>query len=235
HRIQNPTEPANADTNPVTRDTMQVGGAEGVLNRHYTWHTAGSAWDDGVDTPDAVAQVDGVPVRQVTGRNAPTTVNAIFFDRTFWDGRARRYFNGVNPLGELDPSARVLQSNPDGTMVPVRILIDNASLASQASGPPDSGVEMSWSGREFSEIGRKLLGLRPLAQQQMAEDDSVLGLYRDACGRGLDQGTAGYAALIRKAFQPKWWNGEQLTADGYTHMEANFSLFWGLAIMMYES
>jgi len=235
HRIQNPTEPANAETNPVTRDTMEVGGAEGVLNRHYTWHTAGSAWDDGVDTPDAVAQVDGVAVRQVTGRNAPTTVNAIFFDRTFWDGRARRYFNGVNPLGELDPSARVLQSNPDGTMVPVRILIDNASLASQASGPPDSGVEMSWSGREFSEIGRKLLGLRPLAQQQVAEDDSVLGLYRDACGRGLDQGTAGYAALIRKAFQPKWWNGQKLTADGYTHMEANFSLFWGLAIMMYES
>ena len=235
HRVQNPTEPARLDGNPVTRDTMEVAGSEGVLNRRYTWHNAGSAWDDGEDTPDAVAQVAGVAVRQATGRNAPTSVNAIFFDRTFWDGRARRYFNGVNPLGELDPTARVLQSNPDGTMSPVKILIDNASLASQASGPPNSSVEMAWSGRSFAELGRKLLGLRPLAQQQVAEDDSVLGLYRDAGGRGLNQDTAGYAALIRKAFQPKWWNGQKLTADGYTHMEANFSLYWGLAIMMYES
>ena len=235
HRVQNPTEPASVDGNPVTRDTMEVAGSEGVLNRRYTRHNPGSAWDEGEDTPDAVAQVDGVAVRQATGRNAPTSVNAIFFDRTFWDGRARRYFNGVNPLGELDPTARVLQSNPDGTMSPVKILIDNASLASQASGPPNSSVEMAWSGRSFAELGRKLLGLRPLAQQQVAEDDSVLGLYRDSCGRGLNQDTAGYAALIRRAFQPKWWNGQKLTADGYTHMEANFSLYWGLAIMMYES
>ncbi|MFN6330844.1 MAG: cytochrome-c peroxidase [Planctomyces sp.] len=235
HRVQNPTEPASVDGNPVTRDTMEVAGSEGVLNRRYTWHNLGSTWDEGEDTQDAVAQVDGVAVRQATGRNAPTSVNAIFFDRTFWDGRARRYFNGVNPLGELDPTARVLQSNPDGTMSPVKILIDNASLASQASGPPNSSVEMAWSGRSFAELGRKLLGLRPLAQQQVAEDDSVLGLYRDSCGRGLNQDTAGYAALIRRAFQPKWWNGQKLTADGYTHMEANFSLYWGLAIMMYES
>ncbi len=235
HRVQNPTEPASVDGNPVTRDTMEVAGSEGVLNRRYTWHNPGSAWDEGEDTPNALAQVDGVAVRQATGRNAPTSVNAIFFDRTFWDGRARRYFNGVNPLGELDPTARVLQSNPDGTMSPVKILIDNASLASQASGPPNSSVEMAWSGRSFAELGRKLLGLRPLAQQQVAEDDSVLGLYRDSCGRGLNQDTAGYAALIRRAFQPKWWNGQKLTADGYTHMEANFSLYWGLAIMMYES
>ncbi|HCP13030.1 MAG TPA: hypothetical protein DIT89_11915 [Planctomycetaceae bacterium] len=235
HRVQNPTEPASADSNPVTRDRQEVAGSEGVLNRRYTWHSSGASWDEGVDTPDRIFMANEVPVRRVTGRNAPTSVNAVFFDRTFWDGRARRYFNGVNPLGELDSAARVLAANADGSMSPVKILIDNASLASQAAGPPGSDVEMAWSGRSFAELGRKMLSLQPLALQRIASDDSVLGPYRDEDGAGLEEETSGYAALIRRAFQPKWWNGTHLTADGYTHMEANFSLYWGLAVMMYES
>jgi hypothetical protein len=34
---------------------------------------------------------------------------------------------------------------------------------------------MSWNGRTFAELGRKMLSLRPLAQQFVAADDSVLG------------------------------------------------------------
>ncbi|MGV2333353.1 MAG UNVERIFIED_CONTAM: hypothetical protein LVR18_04230 [Planctomycetaceae bacterium] len=159
----------------------------------------------------------------------------MFLDRTFWDGRANRYFNGVNEFGDLDPNARVLRAAADGTLVPVRILLDNATLASQSVGPVDSHVEMSWLGRSFPEVGRKMLSLRPLALQQIAADDSVLAAYRDHSGQGLDGTTAGYASLIRAAFRPEWWSGTQITADGYTQMEANFSLFWGLSVMLYEA
>jgi hypothetical protein len=47
-----------------------------------------------------------------------------------------------------------------------------------------------------------------------------------------------YAALIRQAFQPRWWNTKRhvtIKGDFYSLMEANFSLFWGLAIMLYEA
>src|ERR1044071_1506303 len=63
-----------------------------------------------------------------------------------------------------------------------------------------------------------------------------------------------YATLIQRAFQPQWWNSGQivtLDANGqpvfasprtktpstseYKLMEFNFSLFWGIAIQMYEA
>ncbi|MFN9974383.1 MAG: cytochrome c peroxidase, partial [Phycisphaerae bacterium] len=200
--------------------------------------------------------------RQVTARNAPTTINAIFFDRSFWDGRANRYFNGVNPFGNLDPNARVLKytstqkttTTTTGTrwvwksiwgwigfwtlepvtttktetvnsLDPVSILIDNGALASQAVGPPNNSVEMSWDGRVFRELARKMFSLRPLAQQEVSWDDSVLGPYVDGSGHGLSP-DHGYAALIRRAFQPEWWSAPTPAADGFTQMESNFSLFW---------
>ena len=55
-----------------------------------------------------------------------------------------------------------------------------------------------------------------------------------------------YADLIRAAFNQKYWdvagkfsvdgNGNvAYNANGYTQMEQNFSMFWGLAIQAYES
>jgi cytochrome c peroxidase len=55
--------------------------------------------------------------------------------------------------------------------------------------------------------------------------------------------------MIKAAFQPKWWNsnvvvdkdsnilhtGAPQNTDEYSQMEYNFSLFWGVAIQMYES
>ncbi|MGV2339753.1 MAG UNVERIFIED_CONTAM: hypothetical protein LVR18_39100 [Planctomycetaceae bacterium] len=140
---------------------------------------------------------------------------------------ANHYFNGVNPFGDLDPTARVWKTSTTGVPQKVQILLNNAALASQAVGPANSHVEMSWNGRNFPELGRKLLALRPLADQQVAVDDSVLGRYRDPSGRGLRITDATYAALIRAAFLPAWWSATQPTPDGYTQMEANFSLFWG--------
>ena len=47
--------------------------------------------------------------------------------------------------------------NADGSVTPVQVALENASLASQAVGPPLSDFEMSCSGRTFSNLGRKML------------------------------------------------------------------------------
>ncbi len=269
HRLQNMDFPESND-NPVIFDSKKVVGSQGVVSKQFQGIVEGNPVDDGITTVHPVFNVDGTNVRQVTGRNAPTTINAIFFDRSFWDGRANRYFNGVNPFGNLDPDARVLKSTttqkattkvtgykwvlkrigwwcywayePQTTttyestasLEPVSILIDNGALASQAVGPPNNSVEMAWDGRTFKELGRKMFSLRPLAQQAVHENDSVLGSMTDLSGHGL-KSEHSYAALVKAAFKPEWWSGTTLTDDGYTHMEANFSLYWGLAIMMYEA
>ncbi|NJL17054.1 MAG: hypothetical protein HC938_07545 [Nitrospira sp.] len=46
--------------------------------------------------------------RRVEPRNTPSMINAVFYHRQFWDGRAENIFNGVNPLGARDPEARVM-------------------------------------------------------------------------------------------------------------------------------
>lgn len=189
--------------------------------------------------------VGGINVRQGTGRNSPSVVNAVYNVRNFWDGRAARRFNGRNPFGDADTNARVLQVNGLGQLEKVRISIDLASLASQAVGPTLSDVEMSASGRTFMQLGRKMLSVQPLAQQEVKADDSVLGTMAIAGGRGL---TVSYADLIRAAFVDSWWNSTE-QVDGslspvsattpadqrYSLMEANFSMFWGLAIAAYEA
>ena len=81
---------------------------------------------------------------------------------------------------------------------------------------------------------RKMFSLPPLALQEVHPKDSVLGRYANPDGNGLREQIT-YPRLIREAFQDKWWNTEAMTPDGFTQMEANFTLFWGLAINMYES
>jgi cytochrome c peroxidase len=189
--------------------------------------------------------------RQVEPRNTPTTVNAVFFHRNFWDGRANNLFNGVGVFGMRDvhpitgdPNKRLIVLDPTNQPQLGYLRVENASLASQAVGPPLSDLEMSCGGRSFPAVGRKLLFTIPLFQQKVDKSDSVLGPYVGPLGRGLKLQYR-YAELIRKTFDPKYWaapgrykieNG-QLVSDpkGYTQMEINFSMFWGLSIMLYES
>jgi len=198
----------------------------------------------------------GIPVRKVEPRNTPTTINAVFNHRNFWDGRANNIFNGLNPLGlrgnqpsaaDINPGILVL--NPvDGTVNTVAIALDNASLASQAVGPPLSDFEMSCAGRVFADLGKKMLKRRALAGQQVHAQDSVLaGLSRNN-GDGLRNP---YQALVTNAFQDIYWakddtqlfdgQGEPLPPGtkygpgAYKQIEVNFPLFWGLAIQMYEA
>jgi cytochrome c peroxidase len=190
---------------------------------------------DSCGPPDrTIFQVGGVATRKVEPRNTPTMINAAFNFRNFWDGRANNTFNGVSPFGRRDVAARIQELEPDGTLAAVVVELENASLASQAVGPPTSDFEMSCTGRSFADIGRKLLDRIPLALQAVSPTDSVLAPLRRSLGDGL---TLTYEQLIERAFQRRYWAAAQRVTIGgqtFSQKEANFSLFWGLAIQLYE-
>jgi cytochrome c peroxidase len=218
-------------TNPaIPADVDNVTGSQGIAKSTFQGFSKGAEM--------TVAGTDPVfgTGRQVTGINTPSAVNAVFNHRNFWNGRAQPEFNGVNVWGARDGSARVWVVGSKGNAAAVDIRIQNASLASQAVGPPLNPVEMNAAGRTFPDIGKKLLALKPLGLQKVDQTDSVLGIVADTTtGKGLK---VTYKGLIQTAFQPKWWNTNKTVTVGgktYTMMEANFSLFFGLAIMLYEA
>jgi cytochrome c peroxidase len=243
HKLADPTNAASA----VISDTSNVAGSQGVIPSKFLGVTAGQAADNqdfaGIDD---IFKIGSVNVRRTTGRNTPSAINAVFNFRNFWDGRAQNEFNGVDPFGARDTSAQVGLVNPDGTVAPISLTdaaaqtngftLNNSSLASQAVGPPGNNVEMSSDGRTLADIGKKLLSLRPLGEQQVSPSDSVLGTSAAPGGKGLN---TNYAAMIRAAFKSQWWNSnESLTAGNgkaYPLMQFNFALFWGLAIQAYEA
>ena len=146
----------------------------------------------------------------------------------------------------------------------VYVSLDNSSLASQAVGPVLSPFEMSAQERSFPNVGLKMLlrlrkrrgfpvsDMMPLAAQKVTPADSVLGRFAVRSGKGLN---ISYGTLIAMAFRDEWWNARNITvrvnADGsadmipssgkrlgdneFTQMEWNFSLFFGLAVQMYEA
>ena len=245
HKLADPE-----DRNSVVSDVNDVTSSQGVYNTTFNDVVSGSPFDSQALAFDSVFNVSGLLVRRVAPRNAPSAINAVLFYRNFWDGRAQNDFNGVNPFGSRDSGAKVLRSVA-GQLEPVTISLQDSSLASQAVGPPLSDFEMSAAGRTFQKLGKKMCSLAPLALQQIAPDDSALATLRNANGTGLN---TTYAAMIRAAFQPEWWNstqivtydsngdpsfspnpGRPLTTSEYTQMEANFSLFFGLAVQLYEA
>jgi cytochrome c peroxidase len=175
--------------------------------------------------------VHGALTRRVAGRNTPSVINAVFNFRNFWDGRANNVFNGSNPFGKRDVAAKVLDALPNGSAAWVSMELANASLASQAVGPALSDFEMSCANKTFKQLGRKMLPMRALSGQQVDAQDSTLAGYRDGKLPGLK---TTYDQMIKQAFDARWWRAPG-KFDGYSQMESNFSMFWGLAIMAYES
>jgi cytochrome c peroxidase len=222
------------DGEDLIQSTDDRRGTAGVLAKNFVGTSPALEFDLGEDKPDPTFQVGGLDTLQTTARDAPTTIGAIFFHRLFWDGRANSCFNGKNIWGNADPSQpTVLEMRSDGSLGEVRVLLEDAAAASQAVGPPLSDVEMSWAGRAWNDIGRKLVNRRPLASQHVDLSDGVLGALANPAGPGLRAGST-YADLIRAAFLERWW-GSLESRDGFTQMEANFSLFFGLAIQAYEA
>ncbi|MCM2356638.1 MAG: hypothetical protein NDI77_00640 [Geobacteraceae bacterium] len=237
HQRQNPDFQAS----PVIRDANDVVGSQGVKLTDFVAINPGSAVDNGTPVTDTVFQVGGVNMRQVTARNTPSVINAVFNFNNFWDGRAHFIFNGVNPFGPQDITAGVWFSDAAGNLTKQKIAIEMASLASQATGPPLDTTEMSFRGRTFPQLGRKMLSLTPLGKQLVHPNDSVLGplsravLQPDGKTGGSNGLSSSYSQMIRDAFVDTFWKSSQLTPEGFTQMEANFSLFWGLAIQLYEA
>lgn len=253
---------------PVLRDSNDVVASQGVHYSEFVDALPGSPVDESIPLPDPDGyQVAAVSTRRVEPRNTPTVINAVFNHRQFWDGRAQDVFNGVNSLGDRDPFAFVYKVNDSGALEPTQVRVENASLASQAMEPPLSKIEQSADGRTWIEIGDGILkrtgelprgkgrrtgGLRPLAQQLVHPKDSVLGGLSAYPRPGLRVGS--YRYMIRRAFQPEWWESKQLVhinEDGsrtiidpsnapadenvYSQMQMNFSLFFGLAVQLYEA
>jgi cytochrome c peroxidase len=81
--------------------------------------------------------------KQITGRAAPSPINAAYATDLFWDGRARSQF--VNPeTGQVS-------------------IVSGGALESQIIGPPLSGVEMAHEGVSWAEVESRLANVRPLA------------------------------------------------------------------------
>ncbi len=192
---------------------------------------------------DPVFHIGATGTRLVAARNAPTVINAVFNYRNFWDGRANNSYNGFSPWGERDTNNGLWLKTGARTVIPYRLHLQNSSLASQAMGPPLNNVEMSCNQRKWPNIGRKLLLRQPLQNQRVHNDDSVLGPYTLSTNGNLKPGlNTTYKSLIMQAFNSKYWSfgGAVPIAvtsgqTPYNQMEANFSMFFGLALQLYES
>jgi cytochrome c peroxidase len=264
HKLADP----NNRSSEVLRDTNDVAGSQGVILAKFIDIVPGSAVDRVQVQPDPIFNVQGTNVRQVTERNTPSTINAVYNFRNFWDGRAQNEFNGVNPFGSRDKNAYVLKApTKQSPLQQVKISLKNSALASQAVGPPLNSVEQSATGRIHPDIGqkfdrikvkklpretgKKLKQLRPLGQQLVHPQDSVLGSLSRSPEPGLKEKS--YENMIEDAFKREWWDSKQiikvdangtrsfkqpqgaLATDEFTLMDYNFSLFFGLAIQLYES
>ncbi|MBK5274867.1 MAG: hypothetical protein JJE30_07435 [Desulfuromonadales bacterium] len=250
HKLANPLIPGEPMLNPgnVNSDVNDVVSSMGVIFGIFGDIPAPgpaaflpAAGGDGVAalkpdlrSPNAADNIDPIPgfrgLRRVEPRNTPTMHAAAFNFDNFWDGRARHDFNGGSVFGASDPQTHVFMNNGTtaGALTPTRQIIRFSSLASLATGPALSNFEMSFNGRSWQKIGKKLLqaGVTPLANQLVDITDSELGPFSNqggsACGALTADEYSGsfngsntavgkpglcisYPALIKRAFYPQLW------------------------------
>jgi len=191
----------------TTRDTNDVVASQGVVLKQFAGINPGNAEDLSTPLNDSVFGVKVKNLRQNTRQvepmNAPSVFNAVFNYANFWNGRANHFFNGENPFGPaatLDAGIWVADA---GQLHKQSLNLPVSSLASQASGPPVSDLEMSWRGRTWAQIGKKMVGLLPLGRQKVSPEDSVLGGLSLHPDPGLN---TTYQELIEEAFQDRYWN-----------------------------
>lgn len=217
------------------------------------------AWDDATKQFKKFQQT---LFRQITPRNSPTVINSGFSDRLFHDGRAESTFNGFSIFGDADrrevihrvvttpkrdANGQITNEAPLVEIKPVNVALTNAALASQAVGPIVNNLEMSYLGREFPHVAYKLLDAKILGYQKVDPTDSLLGTY--SVGQDQAEGMT-YRTLIQRAFRSEWWDDSDPSIKGRTPLiflrdsepdakgeliVGNFSLFWGLSIMLYEA
>jgi cytochrome c peroxidase len=201
---------AGADNRAVTPSATGVVGSQGVIAATFKaiGHPADSCTQTGT-------------TRAVTGRNAPSVINAVFNRDNFWDGRANHNFNRTDPFASTRNAGIV-----NGSLLSLSV-IGQASLASQADGPPDNPVEMSCGGRPFNglnSLGAKMLTSKPLGRQKVSSTDGVLGGLADTGNGNVGLATT-YQAMINAAF----------SAPVASNARSQFSSIFGQAVQAYES
>ncbi|MGD0960932.1 MAG: cytochrome c peroxidase [Methylomonas sp.] len=242
YQFSNPAD----NTSAMTYSSDDVAGSAGTFSGQYAGGNRFSGVNDQCARgADPVFNVNGVGVRKVEARNAPSVINAVFNYRNFWDGRANNVFNGSSTWGDRDPDAGVWVKTGATGVAKQRLNLINSSLASQAvTAPIFNNIEMGCASRVWPDIGRKLLSRQPLQYQQVHNQDSVLGSYSLSSAGNLQPGLKTiYRNLITQAFNPQYWSyggiGEfgapAAGGEPYNQMEANFSMFFGLAVQLYES
>lgn len=243
YKFNNPLSRASGKTFETDDVVSSAGTFSGTFGS--TSKFTGSTDTCNRSSTDPVFHVNGTNTRRVEPRNVPTMINAIFNYRNFWDGRANNVFNGSSPWGDRDPQAGVWIKTGATKVVKQRLHLINSSLASLSVAPPLSDTEMSCMGRVWPAIGRKLLLRQPLQGQKVHHQDSVFATQNLVLSTATEQKTGlntTYKTLITQAFNPKYWSytrtGEFGTPAGqvpYNQMEANFSMFFGLALQMYQA
>ncbi len=197
---------------------------------------------DNIDPIAGFAGLSGNDLRRVEPRNTPTIFASAFNFDNFWDGRARHDFNGGSVFGASDPQNHVFVGPITGPLTATRQIIRFVSLASLATGPGLSEFEMSFSGRNWAKVAKKLLqgtltpsatSVTPLANQLVATDDGVLGPYSNqggsqcaVLGRATAAGKPGlcttYQEMIQSAFnQQLWQNTSEHLSGCYTDGRAD--------------
>ncbi len=117
---------------------------------------------------------------------------------------------------------------------------------------------MSYLGRTFPNLAKKLLDRQILKYQEVSHNDSLLGPLDARLGLefkderkltgGIGRESYTYRSLIQRAFKPEWWDWDtpnvplvllrSIEEDGQPTghlMEANFSMYWGLSLMLYQA
>jgi cytochrome c peroxidase len=255
--------PFHVLSNPLLRDSTVLFDTDDIMSSqgvHSTTFQFGApsllfTGEPCAVVADPVFKVGGINTRRVEPRNSPTTINAIFNFRNFWDGRANNRFNGSSPFGDRDLSAGIYTLNASNQYQKIPVSIPNASAASQAVGPPPNSFEMSCGNGGWLKVAAYLINnqnnvsVRALASANVSTTDSLLGSYTTLTQNGvtvtLSNGlNTTYPDMIRAAFSSVYWRGGDssgpqvlfnINGSNYTQMQLNFSFFFGLAIQLYES
>jgi len=234
-------------TSGLIRTTDDAVASSGTFSGEFTGASAFSGInDDCIRKADSTFNVHGIGTRRVEPRNAPTVINAVFNHRNFWDGRANNIFNGSTPWGDRDDTAGVWVKTGRRSVEKQRLHLENSSLASQVVATSLSQLEMVCSDRSIADLGRKLLLRQPLQYQKVHYQDSVFAPMNLTLSSPSEQKPGlnkTYKEMIRTAFASKYWSYRRRGSFGapaiggyaYTQMEANFPMFFALAVQLYET
>src|ERR1700739_1489311 len=146
--------PLHKQNNPDTRnepgsDVNDIVGSQGVFSTSFDRIQFGRAVekqtissDQVFSYPDPSNPANTINTRRVEPRNTPSAVNAVFNNRSFWDGRAQNTCNGANPFGERDANSHFFfATTAAAPLTSTLVRLQNSSLWSPQLGPPGRNLD----------------------------------------------------------------------------------------------